>query len=178
LARSEASGLRSSWLASAKNRRVICWLASRSAIEVSIRASIPFSAAPRRPTSVLVSGWPTRSVRSPAVIRSASSAMVSMGRRPRRISQATPRPATSAAATEPMVRIIPSRSTVLFTAARLVLAISRPPATGTVCSRSWTRPLRLTTVRKAGTGSAQDTAPDGIRSGLPCTSRICVAAEV
>jgi hypothetical protein len=35
LARSEASGLRSSWLASAKNRRVSCWLASRSAIEVS-----------------------------------------------------------------------------------------------------------------------------------------------
>ena len=71
LARSEASGVRSSWLASAKNRRVASWLASRSATKSSMRASIPFSAAPSRPISVPGSCGLTRSVRSPALILSA-----------------------------------------------------------------------------------------------------------
>ena len=71
LARSEASGVRSSWLASAKNRRVASWLASRSLMKSSMRVSIPFSATPRRPTSVRGSCEPTRLVRSPAVIASA-----------------------------------------------------------------------------------------------------------
>ena len=61
---------------------------------------MPFSAAPSRPTSVRGSGGPTRSVRSPAVIRSAWPAIVSIGRRPRRITP-KPRPGRRAARPPP-----------------------------------------------------------------------------
>ena len=52
LASSDASGVRSSWLASAKNWRICSWLASRSCTVASILVSMPFSAPPSRPTSL------------------------------------------------------------------------------------------------------------------------------
>ena len=104
--------MRSSWLASAKNRRVASWLASRSATKSSMRASIPFSAAPSRPISVRGSCGLTRSVRSPALILSAWPAITSTGRKPRRITQATPPAAIAPAAADPMIRISSSWPTV------------------------------------------------------------------
>ena len=122
MARSDASGVRSSWLASAKNRRICSWLASRSCTSASIRASMPFSAVPSRPTSLR--GWrgATRSVRSPALIRSASEAIVSIGRRPRRSTTKTPKPMSSTTASEPVVTMASTLSMVLATWSRLVPA--------------------------------------------------------
>jgi hypothetical protein len=137
LARSDASGVRSSWLASAKNRCMSSWLASRSATEASMRVSIPFSAVPRRPTSLrapaLVS--PTRWVRSPAVIRSASAAIVSIGRRPRRMTSTTPAEMSRPTAAEPMITTRRNRPTVALTSRRLVLATRVPAGKVTVCTR-------------------------------------------
>lgn len=136
LARSEASGVRSSWLASAKNCLAASWLAARSATDVSILASMPFRAVPSRPTSVRGSCGATRSVRSPAVIRSAWPAIASIGRNPRRSTMITPAQTTSAAAADPMMRMSLSRPTVLFTSLMLVLATSTPPGSGSHKARS------------------------------------------
>jgi hypothetical protein len=97
-------------------------LASRSLTEASIRVSMPFSAAPSRPTSVPGSCGLTLSVRSPAVILSAWPAIRSIGRSPRRSTRPMP-PATSRpTATEAMARISSRWSTVLFKSLRLVVA--------------------------------------------------------
>ncbi len=146
MARSDASGVRSSWLASAKNCLVASWLAARSATEVSILVSMPFRAVPSLPTSVRGSRAVTRSVRSPALIRSAWAAIASIGRSPRRRITTTPAQTRSAAAAEPMTRMSLSWPTVLFTSPMLVLAISMPPGSGSARTRSWALPRALRTV--------------------------------
>ena len=146
--------MRSSWLASAKNRRISSWLASRSATEAPIRASIPFSAAPSLPTSLPASAAPTapagpaKPAMSPAVIASAWLAIVSIGRSPCRMTRPTPRKISSAAAVEPAVTISSSRRTVASTSLRLVPATSVPRCAGTVTAPSayWLATPKLITV--------------------------------
>ncbi len=138
--------------------------------------SIPLRAVPRRPTSVARSCGLTRSVRSPAVIRSAWAAIVSMGRRPRRMTQATPRKTSRPAAREPMVRMSSSRPTVLLTWPRLVLATRVRPRAGMASRRSWACPLRLITVwvcwPAAGTDTSAQRGNLGTKSGLPASSAL------
>src|SRR5439155_301021 len=66
--RMDVSGVRSSWDASARNRRSRSSDAVRSAKACSIWASIALSATPNWPTSVLGSCWGTLLVRSPSAI--------------------------------------------------------------------------------------------------------------
>lgn len=112
-----------------------------------MRASIPFSALPNRPTSLRGSWSVTRSVSLPAVIRSAWAAMVSMGRKPRRSSQNTPSPISSTAAAEPMITISRIRFTVLFTSLRLMPTTRIPPGAGAAAVRTWPEPSAAMAVR-------------------------------
>ena len=172
--------MRSSWLASAKNRRICSWLASRSCRPVSrscrpvsIRASMPFSAAPSLPTSLRGLCGVTRSVRSPAVIRSAWPAIASIGRRPRRSTTKTPRPISSTTAMEPVVTMTSTLSMVVATWSRLVPATRDPPA----ARSDWTRirflppgPIRVCGPGLVATLAAlgdrnQDTAQHGADPG-------------
>ena len=154
--------MRSSWLASAKNRRICSWLASRSCRPVSIRASMPFSAAPSLPTSLRGLCGVTRSVRSPAVIRSAWPAIASIGRRPRRSTTKTPRPMSSTTAIEPVVTMASTLSMVLATWSRLVPATRDPPLTRSDWTRIRVLPLGPITV--CGPGLAATLATVGERN--------------
>ena len=85
------SGVRSSWLASATNRRIRSSLvraadseASRSRKAVSIWSTIELKAPESRPTSVRGSLSGTRRLRSPAAIAAAVDSTSSRGRRLRR----------------------------------------------------------------------------------------------
>jgi hypothetical protein len=87
-----------------------------------MRASMPLMALLSLPISVLGSCGLTLLVRSPALMASAWPAIASMGRSPRRVTQVTPPPASSPAATEPRMRISSSWPTVLSTWSRVVVA--------------------------------------------------------
>ncbi len=91
--RIDVSGVRSSWLASATNRRIRASEeradsseSRRSSNAVSIWPSITFNAWARPPTSVRGSASGTRRVRSPAAMASAVCSTSTSGRRLDRIS--------------------------------------------------------------------------------------------
>ena len=75
-------GVRSSWLASATNRRNLSSLLVRASNDSSIRESIVFSDVLKRPTSVSGSKLSRRADRSPAAIFSAVSSIFCSGRIP------------------------------------------------------------------------------------------------
>ena len=173
--------MRSSWLASAKKRRIRSWPASRSVTDAAMRPSIPFSAAPSRPTSLPVSAGPTRSARSPAVMRSARAAIISMGRSPRRMTRLTPTKMSAAAAPDPMMTMSRSWWMVASTSPRLMPATRVPdwPGTGTDETRYGTFPpepvtvlalvLVLATWLTDWPGRGADPAPPCKVTGAPLT---------
>ena len=77
--RMEVSGVRSSWLASATNRRSLFSVSVRAVKDSSIRESIWFSEVLNRPTSVSGSKFSRRADRSPAAIFSAVASILVSG---------------------------------------------------------------------------------------------------
>src|ERR1022692_90339 len=67
-----------------------------------------------------------------------------MGRRPRRTTQATPRPTSRAVASEPMAMMSSSRPTVLSTLLRLVVTTRMPLSARMACRRSGALPAPVT----------------------------------
>ena len=124
--RTEVSGVRSSWLASATKRRIRSSDRSarpspsaRARYAVSMLASITSRASASRPTSVFPAGWSMRRDRSPPAIASASASIRASGARLARMS-GRPMPASRMMATAPASASASSRRiTVLFRSPRL-----------------------------------------------------------
>ena len=86
--------MRSSWEASATNRRIRASDAVRASNARSIWVSIPLSATPSRPTSVPSGACGTRCDRSPAAMAAAVPSISRSGRIDRRTAQPPARPPT------------------------------------------------------------------------------------
>ena len=99
--RTVASGVRSSCEASATNWRMRSSLASRTANDCSIWASIALSERDSEATSSRVVGSGTRCVRSPAAMAAAVSSIRVSGRKARRTAY-QPIPSAAASTTTPM----------------------------------------------------------------------------
>ncbi len=93
-----ATGVRSSWEASATNWRKRASDAERRSKASSIRPSIPLRATPRSPASVPAAPSGTRCERSPAAMAPAVTVIRCTGRTPRRITHQVTRPSTASTA--------------------------------------------------------------------------------
>ena len=133
--------------------------------------------APRRacPPRCAGSCGVTRSVRSPAVIRSAWPAIASIGRSPRRSTTNTPRPMSSTTAIEPVVTMTSTLSMVLATWSRLVPATRDPPAARSDWTRIWFIPLGP--IRVCGPGLARDLGGGG-RQDPPVAAGAAVGGDL
>jgi hypothetical protein len=137
----DVRGVRNSCEASDRKLRSRSSDRARWANAVSIWASIPLRARPRRAISPSPSVGSTRRVRSPAAMASASLAMASKGRRPWRItrvmraSRATRSPSDTARS---MVR---RESRVALTVVSEVATTRMSPWTDTACRRYWGPPV-------------------------------------
>ena len=169
--RIEVSGVRSSWLASATNRRMRSSErrarasdAARAPKARSICSSMALSARLSRPISVL--GWwsGTRRARSPRPMAAAVSSISVSGRRAVRTIEypTTARPASTARPTR--MSICTSRSTVASTSPRLVASTTVPAsfATGSATARHDPPPFAASTVKGC---APRSTASSGVISG-------------